>query len=378
MNILYINHEKNLGGASKCLISIMQASKNSDNKVICLTPFGEGEFFETCKALNIPVIRRRFVMCISKKQQPSLFERIILLLLAYVYNFVLAISVINVIKREHIDIIHSNSSVINIGCFISKMTGIRHIMHIREYVYEDFNWAFIPNREKVMKLYDNHCTEVIFISKTLMKRYSGYFKKSRVIQIYDGVDVDNCLDSKHDINKIGFVGRIIEGKGQAQAIRALDILVNQYEKKDLKLYIVGSGDKNYIDELKEMVKDLGLESHVIFVGYKSDVNIYRQKFGMELFCSASEGFGRVVIEAMLVGNIVITSDRGAFPEIVDDKVTGFIYPYGNYEMLASIVNSLLNEGNIREIRTRARKEAKLVYSESINTKSILALYDYEL
>lgn len=375
MNILYINHERHLGGASKCLISIMSSAKNKGNKVYCLTPFSDGEFIRVCKELEIPVICRRFFMNVVKKQKPNVLDYVLIFFLAYFYNFFVALSVVGFVKRNNIDVIHSNSSVINIGCIISSLTNTRSIMHIREYVYEDFNWSFIPNRKKVLGYYNQKSTDVIFISECLEKRLAEYFPDAKVNQIYDGVDIAQVSDENHDLNKIGIVGRIIEGKGQIQAIQAIEILVKKYNRKELMLYIVGSGEKEYIDKLKVYVKEHNLEEHILFVGYKENINEYRKQFGIEMFCSKSEGFGRVVIEAMLCGNIVIASNQGSFPELIDNEKTGFLYSYGDSRKLAEILNDVLSSSNINNIREKARNNALLNYSESKNVASIIELYN---
>lgn len=374
MKILYINHEKNLGGASKCLVSIMEEAKKCGNEVYCLTPFQDGDFIDKCKELNINVIVRRFFMCVSKKTNPSILESLLIFMLSYFVNYLMALSVVKTVKNKKIDIIHTNSSVINIGCMISRITHKKHVLHIREYVYEDFGWSFVPNRELVMKYYDMNSTDVIFISKALEKALERNFSHANIHQIYDGVDIAGIEDSFHDMNKIGIVGRILEGKGQMQAIQAIEILVNKYNMKTVQLFIVGTGSKAYEDVLRQYAIEHNIEKNVCFVGYKEDVNTFRQQFGIELFCSNSEGFGRVVIEAMLVGNIVIASDRGAFTEIINSNSVGYLYSYGDSNMLAEKIFECVNNNSNLCVVNAARKMAMENYSEKNNTKSILSLY----
>ena len=62
---------------------------------------------------------------------------------------------------------------------------------------------------------------------------------------------------------------------------------------------------------------------------------------VELVCSESEGFGRVIVEAMRSGVVVIAPACGAAPEIIDDGEDGLLYEPMNIEDLkAKIIMTL--------------------------------------
>lgn len=164
--------------------------------------------------------------------------------------------------------------------------------------------------------------------------------------IYNGIDVSLYIDGKANdcgvkSNKkwlLGFVGRLSPEKGVDLAIEALGKLVFDYGLNDLNLDIVGAGHEDYEQYLRRSVLNLGLESHVSFVGKalpKQMPAIYRQ-FDLLLFPSTwEEPFGLVVLEAMVSGVVVIASDEGGPAEIITNNENGVLFSRGDADDLAA-------------------------------------------
>lgn len=380
INILFINHERNLGGAAKSLLGIV--SELGDDYNICiLTPFKNGDFIDECRANNIKVIQRRFFSCICKKNVHTvrgIIEYILVLLFAYPYNFMTALILNHRIKTLNISIIHSNSSVINIGLYLSRLSHIKHIIHFREFVEEDFNWSFSPNKKVFLKRVAKYTDAQIFISKVLKVKYDPYFEEHTKYVIYNGLDIPETAvkkDRNLDTIKVVIVGRILLGKGQIYAIEAMNILINKMGIKNIELHIVGDGDKEYLKYLRDQTDAYSLNENIFFEGYRKDVNEFRKQFDYELICSLSEGFGRVVIEAMLCENIVIASNSGALPELIADKIDGFLFEEKNAECIAEILFSCINaEYNLDEIRNNAKNKAHTEFTKKKNAQCIKQVY----
>src|SRR3989344_851432 len=66
-------------------------------------------------------------------------------------------------------------------------------------------------------------------------------------------------------NQLVFVGRMKKAKQPDHAIRAIGLLKNRFP--DLQLKLIGGGDEKYIEEMKQQVKDLGLEKQISFLGH---------------------------------------------------------------------------------------------------------------
>lgn len=370
MRILYINHEKNLGGAAKSLLGLIDQLDLKKSNIFVLTPYKNGTFIQECKERNINILSYRFFNPISRKKK----QNIIIYLLAYIYNDILSIYLSYLCKKNKITIIHTNSSIINIGNLISKRTHIKQIVHFREFVEEDFGWYFIPNKETVIRQFIKYSFAQIFISKSLENKYKGSFRNTR-IQIYNGISFYKEIKYQKKKNSFCIVGRIIEGKCQIQIIEAFNILVNKYKIKNLYLEIIGNGDEKYIGFLKRKIIDYELENNVKLVGYKKNIMMYRSKFEYEVSCSQSEAFGRNIIEAMLVKNIVIASNVGAYPELINDKIDGFLYNSLDINSLVLIILDCVNKVyNLDTIKQNAYIKAINSFSQEKNAKEIYSLY----
>jgi len=376
MKILYINHEKNLGGASKCLLGIIDEMKKKKHDILVLTSYKNGLFNDECikreiKPLCVPIIPHT-----DKKNKR--ISRIIINVLSIYFNLITAMFVSYKLRKEKIDIIHTNTSIINIGCFLKIfMPSSTHIIHFREFVEEDFNWNFVPSKKNVMKRIKKRSDCQIFISNVLKQKYNNDFDKEKMRVIYDGVslNVSNTGVSEKEQYSLAIVGRLIPGKGQDEAIRALDIIVHNYKFKDAKLYIIGSGDLKYKKSLQNLVKERNLENNVEFTGFRDDVNEFRKRVSYEIYCSSSEGFGRVIIESMLSKNITIAARAGAFPELIEHFVDGILYEKGNESELANYIVDCF-KGNIEKDKLirNAYKKAISSFSQAKNADNIEILY----
>jgi glycosyltransferase involved in cell wall biosynthesis len=88
---------------------------------------------------------------------------------------------------------------------------------------------------------------------------------------------------------------------------------------------IAGGMKNYVDRLKDLVKELQLNKHVHFLGYVPKPlmpAMYREAFAL-IFPSLYEGFGFPLLEAMACGCPVIASNCSSIPEVCDEAALYF-------------------------------------------------------
>ena len=112
-------------------------------------------------------------------------------------------------------------------------------------------------------------------------------------------------------------------------------------------------------ELEAKATDLGLDDVLAFVGYDADTVGVMQ--GLDVLVSASthpESFGRVVVEAMASGVAVAASALGGVLEIVEDQVTGRLFPPGDAPAMARTVRGLLADPEGAGVPGRARPRAR--------------------
>ena len=124
------------------------------------------------------------------------------------------------------------------------------------------------------------------------------------------------------------IGRIQEQKGQIETIKFLDNF-RKIENNFLCYFIGGPSGKSgneYFEELKKIIKDLNLESHVEFLGSLSQSKIkdLMNKSKLLIHTSQFETFGLIAIEGNSMGVPVLTSNRGSLLEIIEQDVNGYV------------------------------------------------------
>ena len=90
---------------------------------------------------------------------------------------------------------------------------------------------------------------------------------------------------------------------------------------------VADGDRPYAEELKAMIREGGLENHVLLTGRRMDVPDLLAGLDIVMHTSLlGEGFPRVILEAMVLGRPLIVSDSGPNREMIEDGVSGYVVP----------------------------------------------------
>lgn len=159
-----------------------------------------------------------------------------------------------------------------------------------------------------------------------------------------------------DALKLLLVGRVVETKGQLDAVRAVKRLVDAGQ--DVELCIAGHADPDaeYAAVVMGLVEDADLRAHVHLLGSVREATALMTQADVGLMCSRCEAFGRVTAEAMLAGRPVIGTDCGGTAELVTDGVDGFLYPPGDDAALAERIGYFLEHRDaVGEFGGRARE-----------------------
>lgn len=149
------------------------------------------------------------------------------------------------------------------------------------------------------------------------------------------------------------VGRLVPRKGIDTTLQAVAQLRKNYP--NLQYQIAGTGDD--LPRLKQLVKELGLETAVTFLGYIPSENLPELYQNAGIFVMPSrerpqvgsiEGFGIVYLEASASGLPVVASHSGGAAEAVRHGETGLLVPPDNVTALAKTLDSLLQNSELRQ------------------------------
>lgn len=377
MNILYFANESRLGGANLSLLGLLDVMSGWHN-VSVVVPIKEGYMVDELRRRGIPVYyRHSFWWLLAPAGLPAFttIKKMSYKILC-LSNYLCAWSLRKVVKEQNIDIIHTNSSVLNTGGILASMTGTPHIWHIREFGQEDFGFFSVWKYEKLCRFMDSHSDKVIAISQAVGRKFQDKIASEKMEVIYNGVSEENIcckagVKTKNMIIEFLIGGRVSPEKGQEEAIRAVSILVKT-GYRNLHLSIAGPGDTG---RLVRTIVEEKLEAYISILGTVKDMAGLRRKMDVELVCSACEGFGRVTAEAMMNSNPVIGADTGATPELIQDGENGYLYKKGCAEDLARKMKILMEDPEkIRMLGKTAYERSVKLFTRKQNAEAIERVY----
>ena len=195
------------------------------------------------------------------------------------------------------------------------------------------------------------------------------------IVVHNGVDSPAEIPVKQKLSgaplKIGVLGTIDSNKGQLVAMEAMRLLVER--GLSAKLKIAGKiGDEGYYAQLCDFVKLNSLDEFVEFVGVVPDADVFLKALDLLIVPSFDEAFPTVILEAFSTGTLVVASEVGGIPEMIENKVNGFLFKAGNSMMLADILEKTIYDDALERLPRSALKTLREKY-EAHMTNYLLAI-----
>ncbi len=198
--------------------------------------------------------------------------------------------------------------------------------------------------------------------------------QEQVAVIYDGVDTAafRPLALPREPDSILFVGNSDDrNKGARYLLEALALL---RDRRDLRLTVVDRKEAYLVPALSG---ELGLGDRVTLTGRVSREELARLYNGHQLLVSPSlyEGFGLPAAEAMACGTPVVATTAGAFPEVIEDGVSGLLVPPADARALAGAIERVLDDEGLRlRLSDAGRQRIVERFSWRETAKRTLALY----
>jgi len=265
-----------------------------------------------------------------------------------------------------------------VGAMAALIKGIPHIWHVREFLEEDFSTE-LYDRDWTCKLFEQS-GGFISISDCIRKSFSEKYGLLST-QIYDGFDTDrykrDLTEVANDIDTFLLAGYMDSCKGQWEAVRAMEILIRSGEKSP-RLILAGGGKKKYVWGLQHYIREKGLQEYIFVLPPQKDLSALRACCGFSLTTSKMEALGRVTVEAMLAGHIVIGANTGGTMEIIGEKgERGYLYQQGKPSDLASVMKKAMSASaeTAFEMRKKAQEFAMSFFDFKGYAKKVLEQYE---
>jgi glycosyltransferase involved in cell wall biosynthesis len=352
--ILFIDHTAKMSGGEIALLNLVAGMDRSRFEVRVLV-FSDGWMVEALKAAGVDVEVMPLSAKVLETRKDSLGVGTLTKIATAFRAGYFVLRTARYIRKYRPALVHTNSLKSDIiGGMAGRLAGVKVIWHIRDRISSDY----LPS--PVVLVFRRLCrvipTCVVANSlstlqtvKLPLKRrgeliYSGAsLSGGRVV--YDGTPEAISEALLPAFPTIGLVGRITRWKGQHIFIRAAAEVLKIFPNARFK--IIGAplfAEKAYEEELRALVKTLGVEHAVEFTGFRTDISQIVSELQILAHASITgEPFGQVVIEGMIAKKPVVATRGGGIPEIVVDGVTGILVPMGDREAMAAGISRLLGD-----------------------------------
>lgn len=197
------------------------------------------------------------------------------------------------------------------------------------------------------------------------------FQKSRG----KGDEIRKKFDIPLDAIVIGKIAVFREQKKLSHWVKAF----KKISEKRPGVYgiLVGAGPQE--EEVKNLVKELGLTDKLKLAGLQFDTVAYFSAMDIFMMSSAFEGLPIALLEAMSMECAVVSTKAGGVVEAVRDNKDGFLCDIGDYEALAQKAGEMADDKDVRQdFQVRARKRVVESFSLATMVRSLETIYQMEL
>lgn len=232
---------------------------------------------------------------------------------------------------------------------------------------------------KNIKNYDKIVTICDEMKKEAEELYP--FLKNKLYRCYNPFNFERIQRLSTDVSELNEKQKELLKDNYIVAVSRLDLVQKDYYtlikgyKKSLekgikeKLYIIGYGRDE--DKIKELIRKEKLENRIILVGKMKNPYIWMKNSKLFVHSSFYEGLPTVLIEAMICGKVVLSSNCPTGPkEILNKYDCGLLFEMKNIEDLSNKLANLLLKENLENYQERIEKRIK-----EFTTEEVMKEYD---
>lgn len=342
MKIIHFISGGDTGGAKTHVLTLLENLRklNIDVELLCIM---EGIFTEEARELGIPVTiipqARRYDLSVNKK-------------------------ICDYINGSGCDLVHCHGARANyISLFIMHNVKVPMITTLHSDYKLDFKdnmrkqMVYTPINSYALRRFDHILCVTNAFKNMLIQRG---FKEKRIEVIYNGIDFKPELETldkerfydrlhiKYNPDKkyVGIAARLFAVKGVDVFLKAANVLAKRCDNID---FIV-LGDGEMWDSCEAYVNENGLNGRVHLAGQIMNsvvMNSFYKHIDVNTLSSYSESFPYALLEGARMRRATVATAVGGIPEMIEDNVSGYLVPSGDYNAFADRLEMLCNNDKLR-------------------------------
>ncbi|PKM68826.1 MAG: glycosyltransferase family 1 protein [Firmicutes bacterium HGW-Firmicutes-2] len=334
LKVLHIISGGDTGGAKTSVITLLRCLKDMiDIKLIC---FIESDFTKEAKeqGIDLTIMRQknRFDMSVVNR------------LSDYIHS-------------EDFDLINCHGARANF--IVSKLKNKTKVKRITT-IHSDYEHDFDNNIYK----------KIIFtmLNKKSLKTFDGFitmakdFKKDMIRRGFENIFVAYNGIAKHqshsEITKEDFCRRqnipyrensfVVGSATRLHPVKGIDVLLKactiiKTYSENIVVWIAGYGDEKYLHEYEDFIRKNELEETVHLIGFVKEIDAFYQVIDINTITSHSEAVCYALLEGARFERPSIGSRVGGIPELIEDNITGLLFPDNDSKKLAESIIKLYED-----------------------------------
>lgn len=285
------------------------------------------------------------------------------------YETVLASKMVDVVKHEHLDLLHVHYAIPHASAAfmarqILKSQGIL-IPFVTTLHGTDITLVGKdPSFEPVITFCLNESDAVTAVSESLKKDTYTHFSTSKKISVIpnfipvseEKVSVDQKIRMRYSKIDEPILCHISNFRKVKRVEDVMRVFAKVNAVKPSNLLLVGDGPERFL--IEELCRELDLCTRVKFLGKIQDPRHVLELADLFILPSETESFGLAALEAMSVGVPVISSNTGGIPEVNKHGISGLLSDVGDVDDMAKNALSILeSKETLDKFKKGAHKQA---------------------
>lgn len=361
MRILWVSHSAAVGGAELALVEGVAALAEYGHQVHVVLPSEgplAGRLSEATSTHVVPMVKW------ASRTPASVVARARHLGHAF---FSGSRHLARLASQLEVDAVLSNTITLATGALAARRARKPHVWFLHEYGGLDHGLRFYLGEGPTLRLVASLSAVVLVSSAALENHFRPRLGSREIHRASYAVCVKRSGTAPVPGSSSGLdlivVGQRAASKGQLDAVLAMADLRSR--GLNVRLRLVGGYEPAYDEVLRRTVSHLGLQAVVEFMDFTENRFLLMEQSDVVLVCSPHEAFGRVTVEAMKLGRVVVGTDCGATSELVRPGENGLLYRAGDHRDLATRVTRLYQDrGRCAGLAARAQAYAEETFSLS--------------
>ncbi len=295
------------------------------------------------------------------------------------YDLLAARKIANTAKINGVQLIHTHTGATHGLGLLTKLFLPKLKLVVSRRVDFHINKNPLSRRKYFSQRIDYFLTVSNRIKEVLIE---DGVEPEKIVTVYSGIDLNKFKESgdkkkllqefqiPKDTVVIGNVAALVDHKDHETMLRAISEIQTG---KNFICILVGAGELE--TKLKNLTRELGIESKVIFTGFRNDIKDFYALFDIFTLTSKEEGLGTSVLDAMANNLPIVATNGGGIGEMLEHGRGALLADVGDYTKLAEHYKKLIENQMLRTEYGKKNKESVKAFSIENTIQKTILIYN---